>query len=282
MKILHKTLPQEQNMYIPNPIAETDRYIIKVADTEEELREVFNLRFRVFNLEMHVGLDSAYEQQLDNDEFDACSLQLIIKSKENGNTVATYRIQDYEMATAGVGFCGSDRYNFSQIPEQILQQSLGVSRACIDKNHRNSKVFSILWQGLAVLLYENRLRYFFGCSSIPCSNPQDANDYVALLKAMDVYRNDFRIEALEHTKCKYRKIPVDITNTILPPLFNLYLRFKCRVCSDPCMHNSFKTLEFMILYDLSEISDKHHQLFLSNRPRLCYSTIPPHIPHSHS
>lgn len=269
--ISHKTLPKNQTIHVPLFIAETDRYIVRVASTEEELRDVFNLRFRVFNLELNLGLDSAYEKQMDNDKYDAHSLQLMVLSKESNRAIATYRFQDYQMAKSSIDFCGSDRYDFTQFPEETQKKSLGVSRACIDKNHRNSKVFHLLWQGLAVLLYENRLRYFFGCNSIPCDNQQDANGYIALLKAMDVYHDTIRIPALEHARCNYRDIPVDITKVMFPPLFNLYLRFKCRVCSEPCMHKVFKTLEFMIIYDLDQISDRHHSLFLGKRVRRNYS-----------
>lgn len=257
-------------MKIPNPIVQTDKYLVKAAETKEEMAEVFKLRFRVFNLEMHVGLDSAYKHQMDKDKFDDCALQLIVKSKTNNQVIATYRVQNYEIAHSGVGFCGCDRYDLSQMPEKILKNSLAVSRACIDKNHRSSKVFWVLWQGLSTLLYESNLRYFFGCSSIPTSDPQTANNYIALLEAMDVYHDEILIKALPEAECKYRELPADITNTFLPPLFNLYLKFKCRVCSEPCMHDEFKTLEFMIIYDYKYISNRQHKMLLGDRKKLLY------------
>ncbi len=257
-----------KNFNAESPMAETNRYLVKIAETPEELEEVFKLRFRVFNLEMSVGLDSAYDNQMDVDSFDADALQLIVVSKENNKIVATYRIQNYEIAKNGTNFCGSDRYDLSQMPEEILKSSLAVSRACIEPNHRNSKVFHVLWQGLAICLVENNLRYFWGCNSIPSSNPQDANGYVQLLEAMKVYHDSIMIEALPDSKCEYRKLPVDITNTVIPPLFSLYLRFKCRVCGEPCMHKEFKTLDFLILYDSAAISDRQHKMFMGDRKRI--------------
>src|SRR5689334_14099623 len=45
-------------------------YRVLVAETEEERSAVFRLRFQVFNLELHEGLDSAYETGEDRDKFD--------------------------------------------------------------------------------------------------------------------------------------------------------------------------------------------------------------------
>lgn len=262
------TIKHIKNFNAESPMAETDRYLVKIAESPEELEEVFKLRFRVFNLEMEVGLDSAYNNQMDIDSFDEDALQLIVVSKNNNKIVATYRIQNYMIANNGKNFCGSDRYDLSQMPEEVLKSSLAVSRACIEPAHRNSKVFHILWRGLAICLYDNNLRYFWGCNSIPSNNPQDANDYISLLEIMNVYHDSIMIEALPEAKCEYRKIPVDITNTTIPSLFNLYLRFKCRVCSEPCMHKEFKTLEFLILYDSASISDRQHKMFMGERKRI--------------
>ncbi|MCH9664828.1 MAG: GNAT family N-acetyltransferase [Gammaproteobacteria bacterium] len=256
-----------QHLIFESPIEEANKYLVKIAETPEELEEAFKLRFRVFNLEMNVGLDSAFENQMDMDEFDINSLLLIVVNKENGRIVATYRIQNYMIANSGKDFCGNNRFNLSQMPEEVLKSSLAVSRACMEPSHRNSKVFHLLWQGLAITLYENKLRYFWGCNSIPGASPQDANDYIALLEAMKVYHDTIMIEALPNSKCDYRKTPVDITNTSLPPMFDLYLRFKCRVCSDPAMYDDFKTLEFLIIYDATLISDRQHRMFMGDRKR---------------
>ena len=268
LNLLHKETVAALRLSIPRPIDENSSYVIKIAETMKELESAYRLRFEVFNIELDEGLDSSFLSGLDKDEYDDQFLHLIVIDKANGKVIATYRIQNYAMARQGMGFYSASRFEFMKFPDQVQRQGLEVSRACIAKNHRNSKVFYALWKGLALMLYENRLRYFFGCCSIPSRNSQDANGVVKLLQTMAVYHENIYVQPLPEFNCDYRDEDPDITKVMLPPLFNLYLRFKCRVCSAPCKDDEFKTITFLIIYDAKSVSYKHHSMFLGNRRRI--------------
>ncbi len=251
-----------------DPIAETDEYVVLVAETDADYDQLYRLRYQIYNVEMQIGNPKAAEAQTDIDRYDAYSSHLLIKTKKEQQIIATYRMQTYEMATENGGFCGSNRYDFSKLPLDIQKQGLSVSRACIGAKYRNSRVFGILWKGLANVLYHNKLRYFFGCSTIPSSNMQDADDYIKLFQAMDVYHDSIHVPVLPDSKCIYEDRPVDINTVSLPAIFGLYLRFKCLVCSDPCFHKDFRGIEFLILHDTAQMSDRHYQMFFGDRKRL--------------
>ena len=268
LNTLHKETESALNLFIPRPIDENSSYVIKIADTMMELESAYRLRFEVFNIELDEGLDSSFLAGLDKDEYDDQFLHLIVVDKTNDKVIATYRIQNHAMAQQGIGFYSASRFDFADFPQEIQQHGLEVSRACIAKNHRNSKVFYALWKGLALMLYENKLRYFFGCCSIPSRNSQDANGVVKLLQTMAVYHKNVYVQALPEFTCTYQDEDTDITKVMLPPLFNLYLRFKCRVCSSPCKDDEFKTITFLVVYDTRSASDKHHSMFLGNREKL--------------
>src|SRR5262245_33904967 len=68
-------------------------YRAYVAATEAERRAAYRLRFRVFNLELNEGLDSAYTTGEDQDEFDAVCDHVIVEDSQTGHVVGTYRVQ---------------------------------------------------------------------------------------------------------------------------------------------------------------------------------------------
>ena len=253
---------------IPTSLAENEHYQIKIAETPKELQQVYRLRFEVFNLELDEGFDSSYQLGIDKDEYDEQFLHLVVFHKPSRQVVATYRVQNYAMAAGGLGFYSNSIFNMTSLPIDVQRNMLELGRACIARQHRNSSVFFLLWQGIAEILYENRLRYFFGCNSVPSRNPQDANGIVKLLRTMQVYHQDFYLPTQSQYKCPYKDQEADITKINLPALFNLYLRFKCQICSEPALDRDFKTIVFLIAYDYRRVSDKYHKMFLGNRPRM--------------
>lgn len=255
-------------LHIPTSLVENEHYQIKIATTAEELQQVYRLRFEVFNLELDEGFDSSYQLGIDKDTYDAQFLHLVVFHKPSHQIVATYRMQNYAMARAGLGFYSNSIFNMDALPSEVQQNMLELGRACIAKQHRNSSVFFLLWQGIAEILYENKLRYFFGCNSIPSRNPQDAHGIVKLLQTMRVYHKHFYLQTQPAYKCTYKDIEVDLTKINLPALFNLYLRFKCQICSAPALDRDFKTIVFLIVYDYRKVSDKYHKMFLGDRPRM--------------
>ena len=85
---------QELKHRISSPalIAEKDPYLIKIADTPEEVLETQKLRFRVFNQEQGKGLTAAEADGIDRDEYDNTSLHLVVREKNLNIPVGTYRI----------------------------------------------------------------------------------------------------------------------------------------------------------------------------------------------
>ena len=247
------------------PIYENGDFITKIADTKEEIEQVYRLRFEVFNLELGEGLDSSYSSGVDKDELDEQFVHLVVIDKNINKVVASYRIQDYKMAQQGQGFYSAQRFDFSNFPIEIQQQSIEVSRACISRNCRSSRVFFLLWQGLAIVLANSKMRYFFGCSSVSSTNPQDANGLVKLFDTMAVNHADIHLKTRSEFYCKYEKQKIDISQVTLPQIFNIYLRFQCLVCSDPCFDEPFKTITFLILHDTHKLPTRTVDLFLRNR-----------------
>ena len=68
-------------------------YSLRFAECKADLEAVSRLRFLVFNLELGEGLDSAYQDGQDNDEFDGVCDHLLVEHSLTGQVVGTYRLQ---------------------------------------------------------------------------------------------------------------------------------------------------------------------------------------------
>ena len=258
-------------LVVRNPIVENKQFLAKLVDSEEELKKVCRLRYQIFNEEMKIGVSNQNTERykLDYEIYDKHTAHLIVIEKKSNGIVATYRMQNYKMAMNGIGFCSADRFNFSQFPLEMQRNGLEVSRACILKEYRNTQVFFMLWKGLATVLYENKLRYFFGCGrAADTSKSWQIRSIMEQLKNMNVYHKNIRVKPLPEFRCEYDSNAPLKKNVTLPSLLRLYLRFKCLICSDPCTNWHFKEIEFLLLYDARCVSDKYHRMFLDSRPRI--------------
>jgi putative hemolysin len=86
------------------PVAESSAYQLRFADSAEELEKLFRLRFTVFNLESGEGLESAYRNGGDTDEFDAVCDHWMVEHRGTGEVVGTYRLQTGRVAAANLGY----------------------------------------------------------------------------------------------------------------------------------------------------------------------------------
>jgi putative hemolysin len=239
------------------PTLQTEKYILRLAASETELESIFRLRFEVFNLELGLGFASSNLSQMDRDKFDDVCHHLILIAKETGETIGTYRMQTYQMAMAGLGFDAADIFNLSGIPESILQVSVEVGRACIDKNYRNSLTLLLLWKGLTNYLLWTKNQYFFGCASLLTQCTRQAacaynyfQQHNLTHPSILVYPNSgFNIELPQSYS--------DKNNVNIPKSLQAYLSIGAKICSPPAIDKQFKTIDFLIISDIADFARWH-------------------------
>ena len=86
------------------PASAPAHYSARLARDLEDLRGAQSLRFQVFNLELHEGLEQSHASGLDQDPFDAVCDHLIVEHVPSANVVGTYRLQTGATAAANLGF----------------------------------------------------------------------------------------------------------------------------------------------------------------------------------
>lgn len=264
-KTLQRTELQEYPRYadsLPGTELREGRYLLRFARTADELDEVLRLRYRVFNLELGEGLPESHETGRDLDEYDATCHHLMVVEAGSEAVVGTYRLQTGAMAAAGRGFYSAGEFDLSHLPLEMLEDSIELGRACIDRAHRNTQALFLLWKGLAMYIAHNRKRFFFGCCSLTSQDPSEGKLVMERLEREGHCQPDYFVPPREAFACYPQGFEVDPPFEVqLPRLFRTYLRFGARVCGPPAIDRTFKTIDYFVLFDVFSMDEHTQRLF---------------------
>lgn len=247
---------------VSDPLLTTNRYKLQFAQTEAKLRAAQSLRYRVFNIELGEGLDDSHLKCLDVDKYDLQCDHLIVVDQKKDRVIGTYRLQTYKNASQKHGLYTADEFDLSSIPEKILQMSVEVGRACIEREHRNGRVLYLLWRGIAKYMEITDQRYLLGCCSIKSMDPADGWAVWDFLKNNNHIHNTISVDTKEDYYCpEVDRADESWENVTLPELFNLYINLGAKALSKPALDKAFKTIDFLILVDLEKLDDRSRTLF---------------------
>jgi len=259
---LNKSLFSEEiNQFISSFNLSEGRYNLRFAQTETELDYALKLRFEVFNLELGEGLHESFQTFRDKDKFDDQCHHLIVTDLNTSTVIGTYRLQTIESARSGEGFYSAGEFHLSEFPDDFLKNAVEVGRACISKEHRNSRVLFLLWQGLAAYVFNFKKRYFFGCCSLTSQNMDEGIWLMDFLQKNNFIHDTILINPLPDLICS-KSTEFSHTGTVeIPRLFKAYLNYGGKVCSHPAIDREFKTIDFLVMVDILSLDEKTIQLF---------------------
>jgi len=238
-------------------------YTVRFARSEEEVDAALRLRFEVFNLELNEGLEASFINERDEDEFDKTCHHLIVVENASSRIVGTYRVRTMEMAESAFGFYSAGEFTVEDLPYEVLAESLETGRACIAREHRNSRVLFLLWKGLAMYMTEKRKRYLFGCCSLPTQDCAEGMRAMRQLVEGGYLHETLRVAPREDYICRAEDFLSETRgeNIKLPQLFEIYLRIGARVCGEPVIDRQFKTIDFFVIVDVKNMHDKYSRMF---------------------
>jgi putative hemolysin len=241
------------------------RYIARFAHSAAEIDATLRLRFEVFNLELSEGLESSFLTERDEDEFDLTCHHLIVVEKATNTLVGTYRLRTLEMATGARGFYASNEFRLEELPPDVLAQSLEIGRACIAREHRNSRVLFLLWKGIALYGTLKNKRYFFGCSSLFSVDCTDGRKALRQLERGGHLHRFLRVGPRNECACRPEDFITDDDGTEieLPKLFGTYLRIGAKVCGEPVIDREFRTIDFFVVFDVEAIDERYYNMLFA-------------------
>jgi putative hemolysin len=247
---------------LPEGEIRAGRYAVRFARTVEDLDQIERLRFEVFNLELGEGLDSAFATGRDHDDLDVHFHHLLIACTATGEVVGTYRLQTAEMAARHQGFYSAGEFELAELPREFLADAIEVGRACVARDHRNGRVLNLLWRGLARYMVQNRKRYLFGCCSLTSQDAALGQATMAFLRANGHVHPALRTPPLAGLGCEEADpAAVAMARVHIPPLFQSYLNLGAKVLGPPAIDREFKTIDFLVALDVSELDEHSYRFF---------------------
>jgi putative hemolysin len=252
----------EKNQF-STQLVSSSRYMVCLAETEDAIRQAQSIRYQVFNLELGEGLDESHQNSLDVDQYDFQCDHLLVVEQESEKVIGTYRMQTYQKAREYKGFYTADEFSLLDLPDGLLNESVEVGRACIHKEHRNGRVLYLLWKGIAEYMKMTESRYLFGCCSITSTDPREGWIVMDYLKETGHLHESFKLSTNPKYKCPETEREKNAWKEVkLPQLFNLYLDLGAKILSDPALDKEFKTIDFLILVDITQLDERSKKLFL--------------------
>jgi putative hemolysin len=235
-------------------------YRLRFAESLKDLEAAYRLRFLVFNLELGEGLEAAYEQGYDTDEFDAVCDHLIVEHCRTRQVVGTYRLQTGGSAAKNLGYYSAREFDFT--PYECLRNSIvELGRASIHREHRSFQVLSLLWRGIAAYAKERQARYLIGCSSLTSQDPRVGS---AMYGSLQCHLANPTLRTTPLPDYHMPMLSADSTNAkVQPPkLLRAYLSIGANICGRPALDREFKTIDFLTLLDLESMSSSARSRFL--------------------
>jgi len=245
---------------LPSGVLREGKYEVRYASNDRELDEVLRLRFEIFNLELEEGLESSFETGRDEDEFDPFCHHLIVVEIATGRIIGTYRLQTSAMAEQNIGFYSDAEFELDLFPPSVLADSVELGRACIALEHRNTQVLFLLWKGLARYMASTGQRYLFGCCSLTSQDPAEGWAVMDLLEKKNQLHPTIATKPRTEFTCR-RDVEPFAGRVKIPKLFRIYLRHGALVCGPPAIDRRFKTIDYLVIFDVNAMEERRFKTF---------------------
>ncbi len=240
-------------------VSSNSTYEVRLARSNDEIIAAQRLRYSVFNLELREGLAASEETGLDQDEFDTVCDHLVVRYQPTNEIVGTYRLQSGPSAAAHLGYYSEQEFDFR--PYELLRhEMLELGRACVHQQHRNLTVLGLLWRGVANYARSVGARYLIGCSSITTQSPKlGASLYADLCRRHLAPPN---LRTIPRPEFESPLDELDEESPKAPKLLRAYLSLGARICGPPALDAQFRTIDFLTLLDLEDLSPPARERFL--------------------
>ncbi len=240
-------------------------YIIKTAETSEELIESFRLRHQVFKNEF-CGTSG---EGLDFDRFDFFFDHLLIQLKESQKIIGTYRLNCSTFSKESYTELEFQLDSLFKAPGPHLE----LGRACIAAEYRKGSVITLLWRGIAEYMKLSQSELLFGCSSLKINNPREA----ALVMKYLFDQGHITTEFLANPTKSYRMEDLDLWYTffnkgltlsqvseaeaLIPSLLKSYIKMGAKIAPEPAFDKDFDCIDILTILKKENLANSLVQKF---------------------
>ncbi len=231
-----------------------DKYIIGLADTHDEIDQVHELRYDIFNAELNEGIKENESIKRDIDKFDAACDHLIIKEQASGEIIATYRIHP-SWKIHDDGFYTATEFNISSLNLDKIR-TIEVGRACIRQGHRVGKLLvPMLWIGFKRYCEKNNVEALFGVASVPKCSAQELTSLYNDLVEQGALIDDGTVTPLPEQAAELVKdAPKDYRKEPMGSLIKGYIKMGAKMIGKPVFDPVFGCYDFFVLLKMKDVN----------------------------
>ena len=234
------------------------KLLLSLAHTLEEVREAQRLRYRVFVEEMGAR-PVCREPGIDSDMYDPYCDHLLVRDRDSGEVVGTYRMLTTAKAQAIGAYYSESEFDLTRLA-YAKERMVEVGRSCVHPDFRGGAVIALLWDGLARYMQTHRAEYLMGCASISISDGGHvAASLYHRLKADHMSPIELRVFPRCPLPLERLERGLDVAT---PPLIKGYLRAGAYICGDPAWDPDFNTADLLILLPAARISPRYARHFI--------------------
>jgi len=207
--------------------------VVRLAESEAEIRAAQELRYRVFFEEKGARpTPEVARERRDFDRYDAVADHLLaIDTRESDPqraVVGAYRLIRREASRRTGGFYSAEEFDLSRF-EAWSGSVLELGRSCVDPGHRGGRAINLLWRGLVEYAEVHGIDLLFGCGSLPGADPDRLALQLSYLHHYHRAPPYIRPRAVASRYVEMNRLPkasIDPAQGLasLPPLIKGYLR----------------------------------------------------------
>lgn len=246
--------------------------LVRIAQTEEEIKRAQELRYRVFYEGMGaVPRFSIKAEKRDFDIFDDYCDQLLVIDRSKSTffktcVVGTYRLLRKSVALQKDGYYSTGEFEVGKMSRN-LGEHVELGRSCVDPEYRGRAIMQLLWQGIASYIAEHDITLMFGCASFPGTNLDEMASALSYL-----HHNHLAPESWRPKAQSSRYVGIDLLeeNSIdmrtamrqMPALIKGYLRVGGMIGEGAVIDHEFNTTDICLIVETENITGRYQRHYL--------------------
>lgn len=250
-------------------------FAVRLAASEEDLRQAQALRYQVFVQELGAGgPDVDHDAGLERDAFDAVTDHLLLEDMsrpEGARVVAVYRLlRDDQMPDAG------RYYTEGEYDLTVLKTSgrrlMELGRSCLHKDYRGGAAMLHMWNGLAEYVARHGVEVMFGTASFHGTDIAALAQPLSLLHARHLAPPELRVRAVADHFQRMDLVPEDQLDRkaamlAVPQLIKAYLRLGGVVGDGAFVDHTFNTTDVCLVMDTARLSATQKSIYAKGMNR---------------
>lgn len=249
----------EQHAFRVPAAIQAGHYEVRLANTDDEVFEAQQLRYRVMYAEKggHPDLEKV-RRQADVDEWDPVGHHIVVVDTRADNTpiLGTLRLVSNYRLHADQHFYTEQAFNLTGLRNRY-DSILELGRFCIADGARQGAILMLIWKYAMQFIVDNRIDVMMGCASFSGMNVSDHIDVLSYLYHHNLAPEPVRPEPIvEHVRiADIMAHDVDFESAAreVPTLLRGYLKLGARVSDAAIVDPVFNSTFICIYVDASDM-----------------------------